>query len=408
MSAIHSCSDCEGQNSPVNRRQFIRVLSLAGAAAATGVGSGLIGEGQARALAQGVPATNSENLVKKLYASLNPMQREEVCFDWDYQDDRGLLRTHVSNNWNITDASKLNVGGDFFTADQREMIREIFLGLYHPDWHPRILKQLQDDAGGYGKSQTIALFGKPDSGKFEFVMTGRHLTIRCDGDSTEHMAFGGPIFYGHAASGFNEQVGHPGNVFWYQAQKANALFQMLDGKQREKSLVELTPHESADPRVATRRSVGRSERARPPGAGCSPRAVSRGGSKGGPPSAGSAGWAGGLPAVVLPQGQRWKFARPGRRRRVGLLATGRTIVCLALSGNPARPRLGQRGGRFHGQIECQGLRVGWPEDPTPAGGSSAGHGLQPMSGASPWVMCPDSSFTISGETPGFFSPPDPA
>src|SRR5262249_52021899 len=88
------------------------------------------------------------------------------------------------------------------------------------------------------------IFGTPGSGKFEFVMTGRHLTIRCDGDSTEHVAFGGPIFYGHAASGFTEQVGHPGNVFWHQAQKANKLFQKLSGKQREQALVEVAPQES--------------------------------------------------------------------------------------------------------------------------------------------------------------------
>jgi hypothetical protein len=155
------------------------------------------------------------------------------------------LRTHVSNNWNITDVTKLNVGGRFFTSDQQDLIREIFLGLYNPDWHERIFKQLKDDADGYGKQQTIAIFGTPGSGKFEFVMTGRHLTIRCDGDSTDHVAFGGPIFYGHAASGFTEKVGHPGNVFWHQAQKANRLFQMLSGKQREQALVEVAPHESA-------------------------------------------------------------------------------------------------------------------------------------------------------------------
>lgn len=46
------------------------------------------------------------------------------------------------------------------------------------------------------------------------MLTGRHMTVRCDGNSAEHVAFGGPIFYGHAASGFNEKPDHPGNVFW--------------------------------------------------------------------------------------------------------------------------------------------------------------------------------------------------
>ncbi len=239
MQLPRECPECLGDQVPtVNRRDFVRVVSLAGAAAA----GGLLDQSIA-AEPEKKPA--SETLVQKLFSTLSAKQKEEICFPWDYQDDRGLLRTHVSNNWNITDAAKLNVGGEFYTAEQRDLIRQIFLGLYNPDWHERILKQLQDDAGGYGKSQTIAIFGEPGAEKFEFVMTGRHLTVRCDGDNTDHMAFGGPIFYGHAASGFNERVGHPGNVFWHQAKMANKLFQMLDGKQREKSLVELTPHESA-------------------------------------------------------------------------------------------------------------------------------------------------------------------
>jgi hypothetical protein len=198
-----------------------------------------------RLIAADAPRSSAaESLVKTLYDSLTPGQREEICFAWDHTDDRGLLRTHVSNNWNITDVTKLNVASEFFTADQRELIRQIFLGMYNPDFHERLQKQLKDDAGGYGKAQTIALFGTPGTGQFEFVMTGRHLTIRCDGDSTPNVAFGGPLFYGHAASGFNEEAGHPGNVYWHQAQKANKLYQMLDGRQRGQALVEVAPAES--------------------------------------------------------------------------------------------------------------------------------------------------------------------
>jgi hypothetical protein len=186
------------------------------------------------------PAAKPESLVKTLFDSLNTEQKEEVCFEWDYKDDRGILRTHVSNNWQIT-GRKLTSG--FFTQDQQDIIEALFWGMYQPDWRDRIKKQIQDDAGGYGKEQSIAIFGTPGSGKFEFVMTGRHLTIRCDGDSTEHVAFGGPIFYGHAAQGFNEQPDHPGNVFWPQALQANALYKMLDGKQRDKALIAEAPPE---------------------------------------------------------------------------------------------------------------------------------------------------------------------
>ena len=76
-------------------------------------------------------------------------------------------------------------------------------------------------------------------------MTGRHMTIRCDGNSAKHVAFGGPIFYGHAADSFNEGPTHPGNVFWPQAEAANKLYQMLGSREREQALVRNgTPNES--------------------------------------------------------------------------------------------------------------------------------------------------------------------
>lgn len=226
------CPECDAFGAEaMSRRQFVQSV---GATAAVSVLPTL-------ARADEPAKAPPETLVKKLFDSLTPTQKEEVCFPWDYKDDRGLLRMHVSNNWQITD-KKLNSG--FFTKDQQDIVEALFWGMYSPDWHDKIRKQLKDDAGGYGKEQSIAIFGTPGSGKFEFVMTGRHLTIRCDGDSTEHTAFGGPIFYGHAASGFNEKVGHPDNVFWYQAQSANGLFKMLDGKQREQALIAKAPAES--------------------------------------------------------------------------------------------------------------------------------------------------------------------
>ena len=234
-----SCPDHPVPLSDLNRRQFVQ---HAGLAAAGLVGASAVGEG-----APVVGVETSESLVKQLYESLTETQRARICFAWDFVDEqggRGLLRSHVSNNWSITDRRELNVGGAFFTADQQEMIEAIFFGLYNPEWHDRIRKQLRDDAGGYGKAQTIAIFGQPGEERFEFVMTGRHLTIRCDGNTTEHVAFGGPIFYGHAAQGFDEKPDHPGNVFWPQAVKANSLYDMLDGRQRKQALVTEAPYES--------------------------------------------------------------------------------------------------------------------------------------------------------------------
>jgi hypothetical protein len=192
------------------------------------------------------PSTGSaETAAKALFETLSADQKKEICFAWDHMDpERGLLRTHVSNNWHIT---KPTIDSDFFTKQQKMLAHDVFKSLFSPEWYEKITKQLKDDTNGqpWGAAQNIAMFGTPGDDKFEFVMTGRHLTCRADGNSESHVALGGPIFHGHAASGFNEKVGHPGNIFWHQALQANQVFQMLDGKQRDKALLPRRPAESS-------------------------------------------------------------------------------------------------------------------------------------------------------------------
>jgi hypothetical protein len=237
-----SCPDCDASTSGIGRRDFVRSVGVTAAAAATG-GSKVWAAPKASSAS---PADGAaETAVKGLYETLTDEQKKVVCFDWDHVDEkRGLLRTHVSNNWHIT---KPTIEGDFFTKKQRHLIHDVFKGLFSPEWYPKFLKQLKDDTGGkpWGAQQNIAIFGTPGSGKFELVMTGRHMTVRADGNSESHVAFGGPIFHGHAAQGFDEEPDHPGNIFWQQALTANKIYKMLDGKQRKVALVEARPAEES-------------------------------------------------------------------------------------------------------------------------------------------------------------------
>ncbi len=223
-----------------SRRNFLRVTGAALASSALPVGP--------QAFAREAAPPRPESLVAVLYQSLTPEQRREVCFAWDHVDgERGLLRTRVAANWHITEPE---IHSGFYSADQRALIRGIFEGITSPDWHERFDRQMTDDAGGFGKHQNIAIFGTPGEEQFELVLTGRHMTLRCDGNSAEHVAFGGPIFYGHAAGtwwsgGFFEKAEHPGNVFWPQAVEANKLYGMLDGRQRSLALLKKLPEENA-------------------------------------------------------------------------------------------------------------------------------------------------------------------
>ena len=226
----------------LSRRDLLRSSAVAAAA-------GILG-GSAVADTEPAAAT-AETLAGRLHASLTEAQRKQVCFGWDHVHPKfGLLRTRVGNNWNVTEPE---VKGDFFSKDQQQLIREIFEGLIDPAWHERYDRQLEDDTGGFGHGQSIALIGEPGSGRFQFLLTGRHVTLRCDGDSADHVAFGGPIFYGHDTGGGTEDAAHTGNVFWEQAVAANGVFAMLDGRQRELAMVARTPRENA---IAFRRGGG--------------------------------------------------------------------------------------------------------------------------------------------------------
>ena len=230
-SIIRLLSDDPREALAWDRRRFLKTAGVVTAAAATGM-LGRASEASAE----------PESLVKTLYGTLNDQQRAAVCFDWNYQDpERGLLRTFTANNWMITKPQIAD--REFYTDDQRDLVKAIFEGLVNKDWHERYYQQMKDDCGGFGRQQSIAIFGKPGDEKCEFVLTGRHMTLRADGDAEPHVAFGGPIFYGHAASEFDEAPDHPGNVFWPQAVAANGVLAMLDGKQRDLAILPDSPIE---------------------------------------------------------------------------------------------------------------------------------------------------------------------
>jgi hypothetical protein len=234
MSNEKRCPDCDS----LDRRHFLL-------AAAVSLGGFAVPR---QTIAQDSSAVKevSETAVSAFFETLTPEQKKIICFNWEHTEgDRGLLRTHVSNNWQIT---KPHIDSNFYTKKQKQLLHDAYKGLFHPDWYPKMLKQLKDDTEGkaWGAEQSVALFGTPGQGKFEMVMTGRHMTVRIDGNSEDHVALGGPIFHGHAPI-FVEKKDHPGNVFWQQAIQANKVFTLLDGKQQKQALVRARPAEAEVP-----------------------------------------------------------------------------------------------------------------------------------------------------------------
>lgn len=210
----------------MHRRDFLATAAMAAAAPSVALAAN--------------PKADSETLVATLFKSLTDEQKSKVCFPFDH-----ALRSKVDANWFIT-PHKI---GEFYNADQRAMIQEIFRHLHNPEFLPKVLYHIQEDAGSLDK-YAIALFGEPrvkgGKSQFEFVLTGRHCTIRCDGDSVDGAAFGGPIMYGHQSGPKGlEKPDHGQNVYWYQGKRANEVFQALDGKQREAALITKAPRAEA-------------------------------------------------------------------------------------------------------------------------------------------------------------------
>lgn len=216
-----SCPDC---GDVVTRRGFIASAAAVAASAALA---------KTPVWASTWREEKPEALVKRFHESLKPEQKEKVCFGWD-----NPLRTKVANNWDIVD-QKI---GTFYTGDQQQILKDLFRGIVSEDGFGRFQKQMTDDYGGFEK-YTVAVFADATASKLEWVLAGRHLTMRCSTDPASKAAFGGPMFYGHAVSD-TEKPDHPGNVFWKQGQLANKVFAALDDKQQEKALLAKAPGDS--------------------------------------------------------------------------------------------------------------------------------------------------------------------
>jgi hypothetical protein len=205
------------------RREFLRA-SAAGTAALAAA---------AFTLRAAEPEPQSAAAIRALYESLTNEQRGAMCYAWDHVGFTKLpLRLHVTNNWEISPVSLRS-----FSAEQQRHIDAILTSVLSDGWPEKIKQQAHDDTGQGWGNQKIALFGNPERGPCQCVITGFHLTLRATCEPTPGVAFHGAICHGHQPSGFDEKVRHPNNIFWYQAELANKVFQMLDGQQRDRALV---------------------------------------------------------------------------------------------------------------------------------------------------------------------------
>jgi len=176
------------------------------------------------------PTSTAETAVGRLYGSLSAEQRAAICFPFNAPE-----RQKINANWHIT---KPVIGDDFYSTEQRATITEIVKGMTSEDGYERLVRQMEYDDGGLD-FYSVAVFGEPGNGQFQFELTGRHLTLRADGDTVDHAAFGGPIVYGHGEEDPAE------NIYHYQTKATDEVFRSLSAAQSQRALIENAPQETA-------------------------------------------------------------------------------------------------------------------------------------------------------------------
>jgi hypothetical protein len=224
------CPECDA----LDRRDFIRTLALGGAALTAGSASLLL-PGSASADKKPMPRVSNpvaEDLVKELFSGLSDEQKKAVVKPWDHK-----ARKSVNPNKALDKTI-----GSVYTKPQQDLLQKIVRAIASDDkgWDQISRKGTWDMTHSFDR-MGADIFGDPSTGKFAFQFTGHHLTVRCDGDSEEGAAFGGPIYYGHSPNGYS-----PDNVFSYQTQQVIKAYRALDEKQRNQATIAMgNPGEGA-------------------------------------------------------------------------------------------------------------------------------------------------------------------
>ena len=219
------------------RREFLR--SVAGTAAGLAALGGVATTARAEETKAESKSKPAEGLIRELHATLDNDQKSQLVLPWDHGKKQGSSPTR-HKMFNRPFANQRIE--DNYTKPQQELIERILRSICSGDDG---FRQLSKD-GKWDSSKSLLgcgshIFGDPSGdGKFAWVFTGHHLTVRCDGNSEVGAAFGGPLYYGNLPNGYSNR-----NVFFYQTKRVMEVFDALNKDQRTAAIASGTPGERA-------------------------------------------------------------------------------------------------------------------------------------------------------------------
>ncbi len=217
------CPDCETAPT-LARRDFIRVMGAAAAVAVTGGLTPLQKATAARAEKQ----AQAEAMIFDLFKSMDADQKKKLVRAWDHgvTNGKGTPARLLTHN-GADGKSKI---GEEYTKTQVDLLDKIFRAIGNgEEGYKQLSRNGRFDASNDFETIGALIYGEPVEGKkFSLVFCGHHITVRCDGNSEEKTAFGGPLYYGHSPSGYATN-----NVFYKQTKSATELYGAFDEKQRK-------------------------------------------------------------------------------------------------------------------------------------------------------------------------------
>ena len=231
------CPECAfGPDATLARRDFIRLVGTSAAAVAVAGSAAPTLRAAERPVRAAKPA---EGMIRELFAGLSADQKKKVALPWDHGAKGSAIPTRLGM-YNAPIA-KLPIK-EAYKKPQQELLDRIFRAICSDDDGYKRLSRDGDFDGSESFDGIGALiFGEPTDDKpYSLVFAGHHLTVRCDGNSEEGAAFGGPMYYGHTPNGYSDK-----NVFHYQTKEVLKLFDALEGKQRKAAVLKGTPGEQA-------------------------------------------------------------------------------------------------------------------------------------------------------------------
>ena len=125
--------------------------------------------------------------------------------------------------------------GTLLSAEQQSRVRGGLDAMLSGEGRRLFRGPLNVEAGGL-EGCVLLCYGTPGSDRFQPIVYGGHVGVR---DLTVEGS--GSVSYGHQIG--NGQFRTPGNVWAFQAARANALFELLDASQRRRALVPSPPSE---------------------------------------------------------------------------------------------------------------------------------------------------------------------